>query len=364
VLVGLLVAVGLAIDGGTGYLERRRMQNAADAAALAGARRLSMATCDKEQPAPADDAIYAAVVDYATRNGVRDAGGIEAQYVRFAGGIVVPYEPPVLVGNGIVPDGAVGVSANSTISRETYFVTLAGQERTGGGGAATAVTAPPRAMGGVRPFGVPVYIVPQLGEGGCFTLNFKNCEDDKPDECWIKDDYGNLIGQHRNWLNLNHLWNQSEKDDHYPRATGMSANAEILQIWMDEGWDGKVYADCFWSTGCRMGDYIHAKPGTDSSIIGYTPIDTPFSIPLFDIVPYYHQIPPPKPGHVPQGADFYYHIVGFATVEVGEEDAAQGAGTIRGCISQVITGLGTPGPNAGYGHDPCRDLTMVVTLWD
>jgi uncharacterized membrane protein len=39
-LVGQLVAVGPAVDRGTAFLERRRMQNAADAAALAGARRL------------------------------------------------------------------------------------------------------------------------------------------------------------------------------------------------------------------------------------------------------------------------------------------------------------------------------------
>ena len=41
-LIGLLVVVGLAIDGGHVYQQRRAMQNAADAAALAGARALCL----------------------------------------------------------------------------------------------------------------------------------------------------------------------------------------------------------------------------------------------------------------------------------------------------------------------------------
>mgnify|MGYP001086580226 CR=1 FL=1 len=45
VLVGLLAMLGLAIDGGTVFLERRRMQNAGDAAALAGTRLLAAAIC-------------------------------------------------------------------------------------------------------------------------------------------------------------------------------------------------------------------------------------------------------------------------------------------------------------------------------
>ena len=364
VLVGLLVAVGLAIDGGTVFLERRRMQNAADAASLAGARRLSKAICDDELAGDADYAINLAVIDYAVRNGVEDASGVAAQYMKFAGGIVVPFDPPVTVGNGAVPGGAAGVAVTSAISRETYFVTLVGQSTTGAAAPATAVTGPPELMGGLRPFGVPEGVVPAVGEDGCFTLNFKNCEDDKPDDCWIIDDDGDVIGQHRNWLNLSHIWNQTEKDDGFPRASGTSANADILKTWMADGWDGTLYADCFWGGGCRTGDYIHSTPGTDSSVVGLTPIDTPFPIPLFDIVPHYSQIPSPKAGHVPQGSDYYYHVVGFATVTVRAEDINQGAGTIRACVEQVITGLGEPSPNAGFGHDVCRDYTMVVALWD
>src|SRR5438445_7896405 len=43
-LVAMLAMVGVVVDGGTLYLQRRTAQNAADAAALAGARALQQAT--------------------------------------------------------------------------------------------------------------------------------------------------------------------------------------------------------------------------------------------------------------------------------------------------------------------------------
>jgi uncharacterized membrane protein len=47
VMIGLIALMGLAIDGGNLFLQRRNAQNAADAAALAGTRLLAQAiyTC-------------------------------------------------------------------------------------------------------------------------------------------------------------------------------------------------------------------------------------------------------------------------------------------------------------------------------
>jgi hypothetical protein len=77
-IVGLLVAVGLALDGGTLYLQRRRMQNAADAAAREGARQLYRW---QVRAAYADDssgeqALLSAVHEMAEANGVRDTDGV------------------------------------------------------------------------------------------------------------------------------------------------------------------------------------------------------------------------------------------------------------------------------------------------
>ncbi len=355
-IIGLLVMLGLAIDGGTVFLERRRMQNAADAAALAGTRLLAEAICG--DPGADDAAIAAEVNGYAESNGVEDPdNNATADYVDF--------DEVVLgrVGDGTIPNGATGISATVEINRPTYFMTLVGIDTAGASADALAMTGPPLLAGGMRPFGIPLQVMQQTPVGDCFTISFKNCDDNKPDDCLIKDDNGDTIGHHRNWLNLNHVWNQGENPN-FPRATGSSGNANDLKDWMENGWDGTLYADCFWSEGCQWGDFIHAKPGTNSSPIGHVPINTAFFVPIFDIVPHYDQIPEPKAGSVPQGSNYYYHIVGFAAVRVPTGgDANQGGGTIRACVEEVIMGEGQPSPNTGFGSDACATHTMVVSLW-
>jgi uncharacterized repeat protein (TIGR01451 family) len=76
--LGILVLIAFAalvFDGGTAYAERRHMQNAADAAAMAGARAMAQSgatRCD----------VWAAVTNYAeTRNGA-DGGRTEAYYLQ------------------------------------------------------------------------------------------------------------------------------------------------------------------------------------------------------------------------------------------------------------------------------------------
>jgi hypothetical protein len=366
-IIGLLVFAGLAIDGGTVFLERRRMQNAADAGSLAGTRELAARMCDDPpDPVGADDAIWKAVKDYAKENGVKDDLHVTATYVKFDGTDVVQFDPPVVVGNGLVPDDAVGVSAVTNIDRRTALLQLIGIETSNTSASATAIAGPPLTAGGMRPFGVPVQVMEQLSLGDCFTSNFKNCkEQDDYAECWIQDDDGDVIGQHRNWMNLNHVWNAGEAFD-FPRASGGSAGASDLGNWMANGWNGTLYADCrYWDTGCKSGDFIHAKPGTDSSVIGSTPINEVFLVPIFDKTPEYSQIPDPKADPVPQGGDYYYHVVGFAAIKVlTEDDADQGGGTIHACVDELIWGQGTPSPNEGYGSDVCETTgAWIVSLW-
>lgn len=60
-LVALVVMLALAIDGGYAYAQRRRMQNAADAAAMAGARTRALGGNDAQ--------VEAAITQYAMANG-------------------------------------------------------------------------------------------------------------------------------------------------------------------------------------------------------------------------------------------------------------------------------------------------------
>ena len=371
VLVGLLAMLGLAIDGGTVFLERRRMQNAADAASLAGTRRLAEAICAGDtDDVVLDDAVLTEIINYAEANGVENTDVVRASYVKFENDAVVQFSPPVLVGGGTVPQGASGVAVTTTITRPTYFLGLVGQPTGAAGGSATAVTGPPFIVGGLRPFGIPLDVIQQLSEGDCFEISFGQHCDDQHQDCTIEY----LDGQtssHRGWMNMNYVWNQGEDPD-WPRAVHQNPSGG-LQTWMQSGWDGTLYADCLWSDGCRWGDFIHAKPGTEQDALNVAPIGELIYVPVFDAFPNCDgenpdlEWPWPTPPKAPkdactgmQGAD-YYHIVGFAGVTV--EDMHTSSHSLELCVEDIVIGEGQPSPNTGYGSDVCEMHTMVVTLW-
>ncbi len=348
-LVGLLVITGLAIDGGTVFFERRSMQNAADASALAGARELSNAICGGKSAPATDAAVFAAVNEYSRRNG---AGGFEASYTRFEGNSVVEYSPRVLVGSGMVPAGASGVAVTATITRSTFFMTLIGIHESSASAYALAVTGPPLMAGGLRPFGVPVQLMQQTSPGDVFAIDFDN---NGGTIRWASE-----VAQHRGWMNLGYMWNQGEQSAGWPRAIDESAGANVIKVWMVNGWDGPpIYADCI---GCRWGDYIHAKPGSNASAVCQAPRDTLFYIPVYDaVLDCPTEVPAPKAPCPHQGSSYVYHIVGFAGIKI--TDCDQGKKEITAELVRSLLGEGVPLPNSGFGSDACYGDTMVVTLW-
>jgi Flp pilus assembly protein TadG len=371
-LVVLLLAAGLAIDGGTLLFSRRSMQNAADAAALAGTRELSQAMCDNTPANATDAAVSAAVDEFSLRNGVSSTDAIEATYVRFDNfNDVVQFSPPVYVGQGVVPNGASGVAVTTTITQSTYFMGLVGTDSSHTGAAATAVTGPPFIVGGMRPFGVPLFTIQNMSVGECFTLSFKNCDEDAPlgdpDACYIYDDAGNEIGQHRGWMNLGYVWRAPDATA-WSRAVDTSPDANDMKGYMCEGWNNTLWADCEWNSGCQTGDFIHALPGTTSSGIGALfhdcseVFDQQITIPIYDLVPQYDEITTNKPADAGAGG-YYYHVVGFGAVRIQEDGSSQGGGLLHACLDEVIMGQGQPSPNTGFGTDVCATHTMVVTLW-
>jgi len=371
-IVILLLALGIAIDGGMMIVERRRMQGAADAGSLAGAHRLISTVCDSESSDTADAAIWAEVVEYARRNGVQETNRISGHYVKFDGNTVVDYVPQVMVGDGVVPTGAIGVAVNVGIERQTFFMGFIGIDRGGAQAEATAVTGPPLTGGGLRPYGVPEGLftgADPVSVGDCFTVCMKNCNDDADwaNSCYIKKEGGDgQLHQHRGWLNLSFVWNCTEASS-FPRAVDSgNIGASTIREWMANGWDGTLYADCYWNQGCGCGDFIHAKPGTNSTVFGAVPIGVDYVIPIFDYNPQNDEILSAKPEDVPQqGAEYFYHVVGFATVQVPNSSyVSQGAGTITSCLQEVVWGEGQPSPNSGYGSDVCKAGTMVVALWE
>lgn len=356
-ILALLVVAGLAIDGGMVFLERRRMQNAADAGALAGTRVLVRGICGE---AGTNDAAVAAEVNhYAQVNGVKDvANNVVADYVNFNELVLGR------VGNGTIPNGAAGISVTTRIQRATYFVTLLGIDTAGASAGALAMSGRPLVGSGVRPFGIPRPVVVDLDSGDCFSISFgQNCDD--PDQCNVVYTGGQV--QHRGWMNLDYVWRQQEEGAGFPRAQTHTPAGQ-LKTWMQYGCDDTtLYADGLWSQGYRNGDYVHAGPGTEQDVINVAPIGELIYVPVFDAFPDCDgeepDIAEPHPEDAcrgGQGAD-YYHIVGFAGVRV------QGTSTpnhsIDLCLEQTIWGQGQPSPNSGYGSNVCAMHTMVVALW-
>lgn len=203
---------------------------------------------------------------------------------------------------------------------------------------------------GLRPFAVPLEMALALDEGDSFTIRFGNCSQ-HPGQCIIS--YTGGLAQHRGWLNLAYAWNQTEDPD-WPRAVDPSAGANVLKDWMANGFPEEVsfYAD----------DYIHAKPGRNSSVIGQAPVGERIVVPVFDSVPHYDEIPAPKPAAAVQGGGYYYHIVGFMAFEVTGAD--QGAGTIDGRIEgglvSALSGTKTVEPTEA-GPGDTLTYTVVVS---
>jgi Flp pilus assembly protein TadG len=351
VMIGLLALAGLAIDGGNAFLQRRNTQNAADAASLAGTRLLARAICD--EPDATDATIAGAVNHFAQLNGVQDLGGVTAAYVDMDEAVLGQ------VGAGSVPVGATGVSVLVENNLPTFFMKVVSIETVDVSASALAMTSPPVLAGGLRPVGVPLELVLALEPGDPFTLNFDNCAQ-HPERCTVT--YPGGQSQHRGWLNLAYTWNQGEDPD-FPRAVDPSGNANVLKDWMRNGYPGGVpfYADC---VGCTYGDYIHAKPGRNSSVIGQAPVGEIIMVPIIDWVPQYDEIPYPKPPAATQGGGYYYHIVGFMAFEVTGK--SQGAGKINGKLVNAVIGSGQVSSvqGSGYGQsNACKTHLQAVNLW-
>jgi Flp pilus assembly protein TadG len=157
-ILALLAVVGLAIDGGTLFTERRRAQNAADGASLAGARTMlelyqqmirSYST-DVDGTSAQEQVILAAIRQYAARNGVNTnvASNLKAYFVSDSKQVVTAQagnscglSTPCQVGsNGGVPwtRGAKGIWVTNSTESASFFMAVFGWNRLSATASATA----------------------------------------------------------------------------------------------------------------------------------------------------------------------------------------------------------------------------------
>ena len=370
-LIALLLATGLAIDGGLFYSTRRQAQNAADAAAMAGTRVLAEAILTCRPGDTADDAaVLQAVHEFIERNGFplgeEQQEGVNAWYVDPDGNRLGE------VGSGSIPNGATGVEVTLMVTRSTTFMRVGGIDHFRVPAGATAMTGQIVQMrGGVLPIAVPLQVVNELDAGEMFTV----IETNQPHGgMFCNQEDGLCIGDptsisaHRGWLNLNYIYNVahlSRSDPLYRTFErevpnrGCGPNPETS---VDDGLRGWASGQCPYpfpliagAYNDTNGDFIHGDPGArQSSLMELSAYEGQIAyVPVFDYVylsDYMAEnFPEPEGIGWPRagggGQAYLYHIVGFAAVVVD----TVGQNSLIGSFQEALIGEGQILPGSGIG---------------
>ena len=393
VLVALIALVGLAVDGGRLYALRRQVQNAADAAALAGARELATVISECRAGAAEDNVrVGQAVLNFARINGVdEDAanGDVEAWYVdkdtQFLGYVRF---------DAAIPNRSTGVSTRLVATDTTTFMHVLGIQYLTAVGEATAMVGPViQYGGGLLPIAVPEIALKELLPGDQFyffdsTGVFCRLHDDY---CFLGTDNGGPAAQ-RGWLQLGHIynpafWNSSKPPNRVfidnmsvagckpappappdPAKTGLAgwASGECPYPYL-------LYAG---QKGTLSGDFIAGLAGTSNAALGeiathYGPGDVVYA-PVFDYVygdnemkAAFADCPPDNDPNAWMSGNsvYYYHIIGIVAVELSEVDKS--AKYIEAAFKNAVIGEGQIAPGDGVGSGNCTvPLVLGVRLWD
>ncbi len=143
-LVVLLLIVGLVIDAGYAFAQRRSAQNAADFAATAGARIVGEKFTGKPAGAGTGSNVQSAIQHALAANGAQLTA---AQYIDTAGRLAGT------VGGGEIPANAAGVTVSATTQWRPFVLGIIGVSSWSAGAQATAMTKG-TASGGVLPLGI------------------------------------------------------------------------------------------------------------------------------------------------------------------------------------------------------------------
>ena len=275
-MVVLLAFLALAIDVGHIYAERRRMQNAADAGALAGAWEICFGDPSQAEATARDYTI--------ARNGAQ-AADVDVQ------------------------TWTVTVVASETT--DTFFAGIIGIPTADVGAVAEAACGAARSAGGLWPIALEWGRWNKLWEAGCNTPFFLWNGDNphqQPDcslcQCDVNDDgINDIVGiEGRTWVDFTNDENLADQYDDNCAASGGCGTSELV-CWIVN--DSKVVIhidDCIaGDNGVRAG----TKDDIDSRI------GDQVSIPLFDSTGC------PSDGYCPGGQT--YSIATFGCVTVGDK---------------------------------------------
>ena len=132
--VVLFAAMGLVIDAGVSLAMRRAMQNAADAAALAGARQIRLGNTSAQ--------VLQRIRDVATRNGVQDLSQLTCNYITnsYPAGPLPTCSSAAVALDSLVPAGqhVTGVQVRVAEQHRTFVMPVIGITQSGTAAQATA----------------------------------------------------------------------------------------------------------------------------------------------------------------------------------------------------------------------------------
>ena len=391
VMVGLLALAGLAIDGGNMFLQRRRVQNSADAGALAGTRVLAQLIAECQSGDAGDDAQVAlAVTEFVAGNGFSEEDGskVTAWYVNADAQALGD------VGAGSIPQSATGVGVLVEAEIPTHFLRVVGIESgtlSADAGAMTGEVV--QLSSGVLPIGVPLEVVLALDPGEPFVVLENNqhnggsfCVDENGNGQY-DESYDLCIGDpashnaHRGWLNLNYIYNVEHLAESDPFYRTIDTNVSVSGCNTDPpGLQGYASGECpypypiFRGTPEKAdGDFIHGSPGASTSglhEIAEHYIGQIAYIPVFDYIymsDYLAEYLPAPEGGIgwPRagggGHAYLYHIVGFTRVRVNDV----GNHVLAAEFQEAIIGEGMIQPGEGIGSGACSETSLLygINLW-
>jgi hypothetical protein len=399
-MVGLLALAGLAIDGGNLVMRRRQAQNAADAAALAGARWIAAAMQEcKLIDMPALDAeIIRTVNTYAEQNGVSDTNSVAGDEVN--DNVLAWYVDPDENRLGQVgqthelPIGAAGVEVALHDQDPTYFLVIVGIDTIPSSAQAMAMTGRVVAFptdAGLLPVAIPLRVVEQLGDDEKWAMHDTSDGEfcyTPPEETEAQciEDLDAPPNAQRGWLNLNHIFNSE-----YLTAThalNRTFERNISNAGCIDPLPGlkgyasgqcnykyPVYGGEPWTLG---GDFIHGVSGSRTSALqaiydGYAGRDA--YAPVFDRVYLRDEMVDlfKRQAEAPQGFSngggfssagggsghaYYYHVVGYvkATIDETPDNKILNGAFVEAKIA--ATDINTRGYDGS-----CTLLLYGVTLW-
>jgi Flp pilus assembly protein TadG len=289
-LVALLLMVGLVVDGGYSFGQRRAAQNAADFAALAGTRIISENLLGNANGTPGN--VNGAITSVLAAN---HAQLVSARYVNAAGADM----GDVTTGTSLT--GVNGVVVTANLRWRPFFLGIIGVNSWSAAAAGTAITPGSSVGGKVLPVGMQNTEYATLFSTACHIDQLSTCTTGKPltsGSLYIPGGFG--------WLKFGCSGYGLGQG-----SLGGCANSRPF-LQSEIGPPANSYGCCTAVTGVAGSDKIGSAPGNKPADLSYyIQNKIPVWVPVWDTASL-------------GGSNGYYHIVGFAAIVFAGEDTQHG----------------------------------------